>query len=198
VPRAQPPPRLGPSLQSCDAHSYPHEAFSNLCGDQERSASRGASPLRHCDRRSRHGALQRSSGCPSASGGVPLHRTSVPRCLELFDGLLALGGRGRGRNSGRSGTTGGRGSSPGGSQWPSFYNPWTGTIHMWPGPSAGASAPPPTLSRSSLPLHLRQRSRHLPSLSRGSFPFRGLRPSPCGGPGLMGRTRSLSPAPSPR
>jgi hypothetical protein len=66
VPRAQPPPRFEPSLRSCDAHSYPHEAFSNLCGDQERSASRGASPLRHCDRRSRHDAPQAT---PSASGG---------------------------------------------------------------------------------------------------------------------------------
>jgi hypothetical protein len=52
------------------------------------------------------------------------------------------GGRCRGRKSGRSGTTGDRGMT-GGSQWPSVYNPWTGTIHMWPGPSAGASAPRP-------------------------------------------------------
>jgi hypothetical protein len=57
---------------------------------------------------------------------------------------------------------------------------------------------PPPLSRSSLSLHLRQRPRHLLSLSRGSFPFWGLRPSPCGGPGQMGGTRSLSPTPSPR
>jgi hypothetical protein len=49
------------------------------------------------------------------------------------------GGRGRGCKSGR----GGWGHSPGGSQWPSFYNPWTGTIQMWPGPSAGTSAPRP-------------------------------------------------------
>jgi hypothetical protein len=54
---------------------------------------------------------------------------------------------------------------------------------------------PPPLSRSSLPLHLRQRPRHLPSLSRGSFPFQGLRPNLCGGPGLMGGTHSLSPTP---
>jgi hypothetical protein len=47
-------------------------------------------------------------------------------------------GRGRGRKSGRSGTAGGR-DTTGGSQWPSVYNPWTGTIHMWPGPSGGAS-----------------------------------------------------------
>jgi hypothetical protein len=57
-------------------------------------------------------------------------------------------GHGRGRKSGlksgRSGTTGDRGTT-GGSQWPSVYNPWTGTIHMWPGPSAGASAPRPAI-----------------------------------------------------
>jgi hypothetical protein len=29
---------------------------------------------------------------PSASGGAPLHRTSDPRPLELFDSLLAPGG----------------------------------------------------------------------------------------------------------
>jgi hypothetical protein len=85
---------------------------------------------------------------PSASegGGVPLQRTPVPRRLELFGNLLAPGGAvvvAAVVARGRSGTTGGRGHSPSGSQWPSFYNLWTGTIHMWPGPSAGASAPRP-------------------------------------------------------
>jgi hypothetical protein len=44
---------------------------------------------------------------PSASRGVPLNHTLVPCRLELFDSLLAPGGggRGRGRKSGRSGTT---------------------------------------------------------------------------------------------
>jgi hypothetical protein len=57
---------------------------------------------------------------------------------------------------------------------------------------------PPPLSRFSLSLHLRRRPRHLPSLSKGSFPSQGLRPHPCGGPGPMGGTRSLSPTPSPQ
>jgi hypothetical protein len=50
-------------------------------------------------------------------GGVPLHRISAPRTLELFGRLLALGcgGRSLGRKSGCSGTSGGWGSSPGGS-----------------------------------------------------------------------------------
>ena len=71
--------------------------------------------------------------------------------LELIGSLLAPGGRGRGRSRGRKGgrvgTSGGRGSSPSGSQWPSLYKPWTGTIHMWPGPSAGVAAPRPATSQ---------------------------------------------------
>ncbi|CAO2143631.1 unnamed protein product [Urochloa humidicola] len=27
-------------------------------------------------------------------------------------------------------------------QWPSYYNPWTGTIHMWPGPRPPVPQPP--------------------------------------------------------
>jgi hypothetical protein len=136
VPRAQPPPRLEPSLRSCDTHPHPHEAFSHLCGDQERSASRGASPLRHCDRRSRHDALHCSSGSPpSASGGILFTALRSPAVWSSSTAYWLGGGRGRGR--------GDRGHSPGGSQWPSFYNSWTGTIQMWLGPSASTSAPRP-------------------------------------------------------
>jgi hypothetical protein len=85
VPHAQPLPRLEPSLRSCDAHPHPHEAFSHLCRDQGRSTSRGASPFR----RSRHGALQRSSGSPLCLWGDPLRRTPASRRLELFGSLLA-------------------------------------------------------------------------------------------------------------
>jgi hypothetical protein len=56
---------------------------------------------------------------------------------------------------------------------------------------------PPPLSRSSLPLHLWWHPRLLPSLNKVFYRSRGLRPSPCGGPGLMGGTLSPSPAPSP-
>jgi hypothetical protein len=91
---------------------------------------------------------------PSDSGEVPAPRTPAP----LPSGALRqtacfVGARSRGRDRGRKGgcsgggPSGGRSGSLGGSQWPSFYNPWTGTIHMWPGPSAGASAPRPTASQ---------------------------------------------------
>jgi hypothetical protein len=85
VPRAQPPPWLEPSLRSCDAHPHSHEAFSHLCGDQERSSSRGALPLRHCDRHSRHDALQRSSGSPLCLQGgssSPHSGPPPPRALR--------------------------------------------------------------------------------------------------------------------
>jgi hypothetical protein len=90
-------------------------------------------------------------------------------------------GRSRGRKSGRGGTSRGRGSSPGGSQWPSFYNPWTGTIRMWPGhPRVLWPLAPPPLSRSSLVVHRKLCPRLFSSLSRGSFHSRGLQPSQCG------------------
>jgi hypothetical protein len=54
---------------------------------------------------------------PSNSEGVSYSPHFAPplRPLELSGRLLALGGRGRGRKSGRGGTSGGRSSSPGGS-----------------------------------------------------------------------------------
>jgi hypothetical protein len=85
---------------------------------------------------------------PSDSRGFLFTALRSRRPLELHGSLLAPGGRGRGRDrkGGRGGdaTSADRGGSPGGSRWPSFYNLWTGIIHMWPGPSAGASAPRPT------------------------------------------------------
>jgi hypothetical protein len=198
VPRAQPPPWLEPSLRSCDAHSYSHEALSNLCGDQERSASRGASPLRHCDHRSRHDALQRSSGFPLClrGGGGSSSPHFGPRRLELFGSLLARGG---GVVVARVDTVARRVAEA--ALWVVPSDHLSTTCGLAPS-TCGPGRPrvprplaPPPLSRSSLPLHLRQRPPHLPSLSRGSFPFRGLRPSPCGGPGLMGGTRSLLPTP---
>jgi hypothetical protein len=133
---------------------------------------------------------------PSASGGAPLHRTSVPRRLELFGSLLApLWPR-----SWSQEWTQWHGGRPRHDRWfpvaiclqpVDWHHPHVAWA-VW-----GCLAPPP-LNRSSLLLHLRQRPRHLLSRSRGSFPFRGLRPSPCGGRGQMGGTRSLSSTPSPR
>jgi hypothetical protein len=92
-------------------------------------------------------------GLPPLTLGRFLFTTLWPhRPLELFASLLAPGGHGRGRGhsrkSGHGDPSGGRGSSPGGSQWPFLYNPWTGTIHMWPGPSAGVVAPRSATSQS--------------------------------------------------
>jgi hypothetical protein len=57
------------------------------------------------------------------------------------------GGRGQGGSHGTM-----TGSSPGGPQWPSFLNPWTGSIHMWLGSTPGGSrGPPPRLGAPSPP-----------------------------------------------
>jgi hypothetical protein len=45
-------------------------------------------------------------------------------------------GRGRRRRGGR-GHGGFSAGPPGGHHWPSVYNPWTGSIQMWPGPTTG-------------------------------------------------------------
>jgi hypothetical protein len=79
---------------------------------------------------------------PPDSGGSLFTALRPHRPLKLLASLLAPGGGG-----GRGGPSGGRSSSPGGSHWPSLYNPWTGTIHMWPGPFAGAGAPRPATSQ---------------------------------------------------
>jgi hypothetical protein len=64
---------------------------------------------------------------------------SAPRQPSTTDGgrRSRKGGRGGGGSS-RGGPSG-RG---GGQAWPSFYNPWTGTIAMWSGQAPRASRPP--------------------------------------------------------
>jgi hypothetical protein len=52
--------------------------------------------------------------------------------------------RGRRRRGGRNQGNHGDTSAPGGQQWPSFYNPWTRSIQMWPGPAPGGPRPSPT------------------------------------------------------
>jgi hypothetical protein len=65
-----------------------------------------------------------STGAPTR----PLPVVSVaPRPTSTTDG-------------GRRSRKGGRGG--GGHAWPSFYNPWTGTIAMWSGQAPSASRPP--------------------------------------------------------
>jgi hypothetical protein len=82
----------------------------------------------HCDRRSRHDALQRSSGSPLCLWGILFTALWFPAVWSSSAAYWLQGGRGRGRDRGRKSGRDVRGHSPGGSQWPSFYNPWTGTI----------------------------------------------------------------------
>jgi hypothetical protein len=42
-------------------------------------------------------------------------------------------GKGKGKNTGFSGSGGSDNNSRGTPAWPSFYDPWAGTISMWPG-----------------------------------------------------------------
>jgi hypothetical protein len=188
------------------------KSFPTFEETQEQSASRGTSPLRHSNHRSSHVALQRASGCPlglrgGGGGGVrvnaprpprgrpprPLHRTpapppsGAPRQATGSEGVTvarvdAVGVALRVVLSGHPSTTCG----------PAPFTCGPGRPRV-PRPLA-----PSPLSRPSSPLHLRWRPRLLPNLSKGSCRSQGLRPSPCGGPGPMGGTRNLWPAPSPR
>jgi hypothetical protein len=171
------------------------KSFPTFEETQEQSASRGTSPLRHSNHRSCHGALQRASGCPRGlrGGGVPLHSTpapppsGAPRQATGSEGVTvarvdAVGVALRVVLSGHPSTTCG----------PAPFTCGPGRPRV-PRPLA-----PSPLSRPSSPLHLRWRPRLLPNLSKGSCRSQGLRPSPCGGPGPMGGTRNLWPAPSPR
>jgi hypothetical protein len=122
----------------------------------------------------------------SAFGGDPIHRTLVPRRLELFGRLLALGGVTvvaaavvarvdavarraaeaihRVASSGHPSTT--RGLAP---------------SRCGPGhPRAPRPLALPPLSRFSLPLHLRRCPRHLPSHSRAPSPPRASSPTRVG------------------
>jgi hypothetical protein len=97
-----------------------------------------------------------ASAFTTTSGPQQQHQTST-----TF-GAPRVGG-GCGGGGGRGGSSGGGGSSSSsGSQgkdnpsWPSFYNPWTGTINMWSSLSMGASPSRPPqhqLAFVAAPLH---------------------------------------------
>jgi hypothetical protein len=76
-----------------------------------------------------------STGAPTRP---PPAVPAAPRPTSTTDGgrRSRKGGRGGGGSS-RGGPSG-RG---GGHAWPSFYNPWTRTITMWPGQAPSASRP---------------------------------------------------------
>lgn len=77
------------------------------------------------------------------------------------------GRRPRKGNCGNAGSTRGGPSGRGGSQaWPSFYNPWIGTISMWLGSTRGASSPcPPQLALLTTP------SYEVPPPSAAPLPY---------------------------
>jgi len=88
------------------------------------------------------GAPRTPSGGGSSSGGAGSGKPSK----EKKGGRGRRGGRAQQKttpptgtsaaNGGSSSGTGGPGASgtPGGAPWPSLYNPWAGTIQMYPGP----------------------------------------------------------------
>jgi hypothetical protein len=152
--------------------------------------------------------LQRTSGCPlrlrGGGGGGVLLTALRPRCpLELRDRLLASGGLAAAVTAvvARADAVAVARREAVVAHWVALSGHPSTTRGLAPftcGPSrlrVPRPLTPPPLSRSSLPLHPRRHPRLLPSLSKVFCHSRGLRPSPCGGPGLTGGTRSPSPAP---
>ena len=89
-----------------------------------------------------------TSSKPPAS--QPASGPAPPRSPQNTGGGSAGSGSGRGRRRrGGRGQGGSNSGSPGGSQWPSVFNPWTGSIHMWPGSTPGGSRGPPPRPSSS-------------------------------------------------
>jgi hypothetical protein len=73
----------------------------------------------------------------------PAAGSSTPHPPPAAGGTSSNNTRGRRRRGGR-GQGSPSGSTAGSSMWPFVLNPWTGSIHMWPGPSAsGPRGPPP-------------------------------------------------------
>jgi hypothetical protein len=83
-----------------------------------------------------------------APSPAPPKLPTTPSFGGSHSGSGSGAGRGRRRRGGRNqGTLGGQ-------QWPSLYNPWSRSIHMWPGPTAGGPRPSP--ARASVPHHQQQ------------------------------------------
>ena len=85
-------------------------------------------------------ATQKKAAAPGASQELPAGGSSSASAPSSFNrpagggpGTNNVGSSGtsnRRRRGGNSGN-GGKGSTP----WPSIYNPWMGSMSMWPGPS---------------------------------------------------------------
>lgn len=77
-------------------------------------------------------------GGPSAPKGASSGSSTQPGSGSGYGRRRRRGsGNGGGKNADQSTT--GQSAAP----WPSFYNPWTGTIQMWPGPPAAPSGSQP-------------------------------------------------------
>jgi hypothetical protein len=117
---------------------------------------------------------------PSSPASALVTTTSgQPSTLTSFVGSSssrppqAAGGNSFGNNRGRRRRGGrGHGGAPGGpaggSQWPSVFNPWTGSIHMWLGPSTGGPCGLP-LRPGPLPQQALLTGAPSPPYSLGSF-----------------------------
>jgi hypothetical protein len=124
-----------------------------------------------------------TTGAQASSGG------RAPRHTSTTDGDRRPRKGGRGGGSSSCGGTTGRG---GGQSWPSFYNPWTGTISMWPGQTPDASHPPASALLTTPPAYTcPRRPRHHLSSS-----LRGHRPRHHGSHSLEAGTPTPSPPPT--
>jgi hypothetical protein len=77
-----------------------------------------------------------STGAPTRP---PLAVPVTPRPTSTDDGGRCSR---KGGHEGGGSTQGGPSSRGGGQAWPSFFNPWTGIIAMWPGHAPSTSRPP--------------------------------------------------------
>jgi hypothetical protein len=125
--------RLGSSgdrIGRLGSRSSGGQRWSVVCDDWQREGARGYNPW---------------TAFTTTSGPQQRHQASTtfgaPRAPPPAGGGCDGGGgcgRGGGSGSGGSSTSSGN-QGKGNPSWPSFYNPWTDTINMWPGPSMGAS-----------------------------------------------------------
>jgi hypothetical protein len=126
---------------------------------------------------------------------VPLHRplSPPPDYHPRQWSSSSQGSRGRGGGSGGPPAARGPGS------WPSFYNPCTGSISMWPGLPAGHARTPLSLPSTLLHPHWRfRRPRHHLASSRVSCPHRPPPMHTRGALGVADGTHSLLLGPSAR
>jgi hypothetical protein len=133
--------------------------------------------------------------------GVP-PRQSAPPPPSVAPRPTTIPGSGRRRRKGGRGRGGGSGGPPatrGSGSWPSFSNPCTGSISMWPGLPAGHARTPLSLPSTLLHPHWRfRRPRHHLASSRVSCPHRPPPMHTRGALGVADGTHSLLLGPSAR